>query len=117
MGEGGEKYVRRVRNSVESNPAPTVTCGNQRINFGYHTEMRAGTRHAVPKVEVSQSDIVFAGYGINAPERGWNDYANVDVKGKTVVVLVNDPDWKQPLGQGDFEGRAMTYYGRWTYKR
>src|SRR3546814_6993689 len=48
--------------------------------------------------------------------RGWNDYANVDVKGKTVVVLVNDPDWQQPLGQGDFEGRAMTYYGRWTYK-
>src|SRR3546814_11710865 len=78
--------------------------------------MMAGTRHAVPKVEVSQSDIVFAGYGINAPERGWNDYANVDVKGKTVVVLVNDPDWPQPLGQGDFEGRAMTYYGCWTYK-
>jgi Zn-dependent M28 family amino/carboxypeptidase len=59
---------------------------------------------------------VFVGYGINAPEKGWNDYAGLDVKGKTVIVLVNDPDWQSPGLDGLFDGKAMTYYGRWTYK-
>jgi Zn-dependent M28 family amino/carboxypeptidase len=59
---------------------------------------------------------VFVGYGINAPEKGWNDYAGLDVKGKTVVVLVNDPDWQTKEAKGEFNGRAMTYYGRWSYK-
>ncbi|HVJ00613.1 MAG TPA: M28 family metallopeptidase, partial [Sphingomonas sp.] len=69
-----------------------------------------------PRTEVKDSDVVFVGYGINAPERGWNDYAGVDVKGKTVVILINDPDWQNPRLDGPFGGRAMTYYGRWTYK-
>ena len=68
------------------------------------------------KTAVANSEMVFVGYGINAPERGWNDYAGVDVKGKTVVILVNDPDWQATGLDGDFNGRAMTYYGRWTYK-
>src|SRR5690606_32267148 len=59
---------------------------------------------------------VFVGYGINAPEKGWNDYAGVDVKGKTVVILINDPDWQTKEAKGEFNGHAMTYYGRWTYK-
>src|SRR3546814_224590 len=96
-GESWYQDVPLVEITATSKPALTVTGGDQRLTFAYQTDMMAGTRHAVPKVEVSQSDIVFAGYGINAPERGWNDYANVDVKGKTVVVLVNDPDWQQPL--------------------
>ena len=61
------------------------------------------------------NEVVFVGYGINAPEYHWNDYAGVDVKGKTVIVLVNDPGFTS----GDksfFNGQAMTYYGRWTYK-
>src|SRR3546814_20698426 len=53
---------------------------------------------------------------INAPERGWNDDAGVDVTGKTVVILVNDPDWETAGSDGPFDGHAMTYYGRWTYK-
>ena len=64
---------------------------------------------------VSDSDLVFVGYGVVAPEYGWNDYADLDVKGKTVVMLVNDPGF----ASGDetlFKGNAMTYYGRWTYK-
>lgn len=65
---------------------------------------------------IAGSDLVFVGYGINAPERGWNDYAGVDVKGKTVVILVNDPDWQTDGLEGTFGGKAMTYYGRWTYK-
>jgi len=54
--------------------------------------------------------------GIHAPERHWDDYEGVDVRGKTVLILVNDPDWQNPLGVGAFGGAAMTYYGRWTYK-
>ncbi len=76
----------------------------------------AGTKRTTPQATVKGSPIVFAGYGIHAPERGWDDYAGLDVRGKTVLVLVNDPDWRNPVGQGAFGGRAMTYYGRWDYK-
>ncbi len=64
---------------------------------------------------LQNSPLVFVGYGINAPEYGWNDYANVDVKGKTVVMLVNDPGY-ETADSTLFEGKTMTYYGRWTYK-
>ena len=74
------------------------------------------TKRQVARATVSNSPIVFAGYGIVAPERGWNDYAGIDVHGKTVIVLVNDPDWQTPTETGTFDGRRMTYYGRWTYK-
>ncbi len=73
------------------------------------------TKHFTDSVEVKDSPLVFVGYGVVAPEYGWNDYAGLDVKGKTVVMLVNDPGY----GSGDpklFNGKAMTYYGRWTYK-
>ena len=59
---------------------------------------------------------MFVGYGIDAPERGWNDYAGVDMRGKTALILVNDPDFAADTLEGPFNGRAMTYYGRWTYK-
>ena len=75
----------------------------------------AVTRRMVDEVNVENSELVFAGYGIVAPEYNWNDYAGLDVKGKTVVVMVNDPGF----ATGDsslFTGKAMTYYGRWTYK-
>lgn len=68
-----------------------------------------------PEVSVASSDLVFVGYGVVAPEYGWNDYAGVDVTGKTVVMLVNDPGYANPES-GLFNGNAMTYYGRWTYK-
>ena len=68
-----------------------------------------------PSVSVASSDLVFVGYGVVAPEYGWDDYANVDVTGKTVVMLVNDPGYANP-DSGLFNGNAMTYYGRWTYK-
>ena len=57
---------------------------------------------------------MFVGYGVKAPERNWDDFKGVDLKGKIVVVLINDPDFE--TGEGDFGGKAMTYYGRWTYK-
>ncbi|MGE0773811.1 MAG: M28 family metallopeptidase [Sphingomonadaceae bacterium] len=104
---------------VELTATPSAlrfTGGTTPLSLDYRTDMVIGTYQVQPRVEVKASDVVFVGYGINAPERGWNDYAGTDVKGKTVVILVNDPDWQTQNLKGPFEGRAMTYYGRWTYK-
>ena len=84
-------------------------------HFAYRTDMIVGTLDGSHDIDLKDSPIVFAGYGVVAPEYDWNDYAGLDVKGKTVVVLVNDPGW----GNDDaslFKGKALTYYGRWTYK-
>jgi len=83
--------------------------------FSYGTEFVATTPEARESSSLDGSELVFVGYGIVAPEYDWNDYANVDVEGKTVVALVNDPGFitKDP---DFFQGNAMTYYGRWTYK-
>ncbi|MBU2015401.1 MAG: M28 family peptidase, partial [Alphaproteobacteria bacterium] len=95
----------------------SFTGGKNPVSTTYGPEMVIGTyRTTQPKIAVKDSPVVFVGYGINAPEKGWNDYAGVDVKGKTVIILVNDPDYETPGLTGPFNGRAMTYYGRWTYK-
>ncbi len=95
----------------------TFTGGKAPVTAAYGPEMVIGTyRTAQPHIAVKDSPVVFVGYGINAPEKGWNDYAGVDVKGKTVIILVNDPDYETTGLTGTFNGRAMTYYGRWTYK-
>jgi Zn-dependent M28 family amino/carboxypeptidase len=84
-------------------------------SLAYKTDMMAWSTRMQPQVDVKNSELVFVGYGIVAPEYGWNDYKNVDVKGKTVVMFVNDPGFA--TGDGKlFTGKAMTYYGRWTYK-
>ena len=104
---------------VELTTTPTplrVTGGREPLTFDWRDDMVAVTYQVQPQVQIADSEIVFVGYGINAPERGWNDYAGVDVKGKTVIILVNDPDYQTVGNEGTFEGRAMTYYGRWTYK-
>lgn len=86
------------------------------MSFAYGDEYVIGSYRETEKTEIKQSDMVFVGHGIVAPEKGWNDYAGVDVKGKTVVVMVNDPDFESDGLDGPFGGKAMTYYGRWTYK-
>jgi Zn-dependent M28 family amino/carboxypeptidase len=86
------------------------------MSFAYGDAYVIGSYRETPKTEVKQSEMVFVGHGIVAPEKGWNDYAGVDVKGKTVVVMVNDPDFENEGLEGPFGGKAMTYYGRWTYK-
>ncbi len=86
--------------------------GNE--EFAYRTDMIINSLEAA-RSRSRNSPIVFVGYGVVAPEQNWNDYAGLDVKGKTVIVLVNDPGW----GNHDetlFKGNALTYYGRWTYK-
>jgi len=77
-------------------------------------DLAVETLYPTDHVALEDVPLVFVGYGISAPELGWDDYAGVDVKDKIAVILVNDPDFES--GQGDFGGKAMTYYGRWTYK-
>jgi Zn-dependent M28 family amino/carboxypeptidase len=97
--------------------SPLVFAGGKTpVTLDYRKDLVIATYRVTPRIDLKNSDVVFVGYGVNAPERGWNDYAGVDVKGKTVVILVNDPDWQMSGKDGLFEGRAMTYYGRWTYK-
>lgn len=78
------------------------------------TDFVASTRRELDTLSLKNSPLVFAGFGVVAPEYGWNDYKNLDVKGKTVVVLVNDPGFKAEKKL--FKGDTMSYYGRWTYK-
>ena len=113
------KYLQPVSLvSIEADPASARMSfklnGQDRL-VTYASEMVAGTRRVIKESRVEDSDVVFVGYGIVAPEYGWNDYADVDVKGKTVLILVNDPGFATQ-NAALFKGNAMTYYGRWTYK-
>jgi Zn-dependent M28 family amino/carboxypeptidase len=92
-----------------------VAEGGKVEKFAYRGDTIVGSLQQKPDVQVTDSAIVFAGYGVVAPEYQWDDYAGIDVKGKTVVVLVNDPGWGNH-DAGLFKGDAMTYYGRWPYK-
>jgi len=85
------------------------------ISLVYADEYVAGTLQVTESIDISESELVFVGYGIVAPEYGWDDYAGVDMTGKTAVILVNDPGYAT-LNDDLFTGFAMTYYGRWTYK-
>jgi Zn-dependent M28 family amino/carboxypeptidase len=99
----------------------TVAKGDATQTFTWADDVVAWTKHVANGASVEASDIIFAGYGIEAPEFNWNDFKDVDVKGKTIIVLVNDPPVPNPanaakLDPKTFGGDAMTYYGRWTYK-
>ena len=105
--------VETTADEASASMVATVGGAAQTLKFG--TDMVIGTRTGKPQVDIKDSQLVFIGYGVDAPEQKWNDYAGVDVKGKTVVMLVNDPGFHA----GDtklFDGKRMTYYGRWTYK-
>jgi Zn-dependent M28 family amino/carboxypeptidase len=94
----------------------TVSGGAKPLSFAFGDQYVATSYRVTPTTKVENSPLVFVGYGINAPELGWNDYAGVDMKGKTAVILVNDPDYAMEGQDGPFKGRRMTYSGRWTYK-
>jgi len=98
-----------------------ISIGGKHNNLKPLEDYVAVSRRFVREVNVKNSDIVFVGYGVVAPEFGWDDYKNVDVKGKTILMLINDPAVPDPnnpemLDASMFKGNAMTYYGRWTYK-
>ncbi|MGP1354619.1 MAG: M28 family metallopeptidase [Parasphingopyxis sp.] len=94
----------------------SYTADGETTELAYGSEVVIGTRRVVPELAIEDAELVFVGYGINAPERGWNDYEGVDMTNRIAVILVNDPDFESPASEGLFDGRAMTYYGRWTYK-
>jgi Zn-dependent M28 family amino/carboxypeptidase len=99
----------------------TIAKGAVRQTFKWRDEVVAWSRHVEENAAIADSEVVFAGYGVEAPEFNWDDFKDVDVKGKTIMVLVNDPAVPDPadpskLDARVFGGNAMTYYGRWTYK-
>jgi len=99
----------------------TFTKGPRKQTLKWADEVVAWTKHVADGASIANTDVVFAGYGVEAPEYNWNDFKDADVKGKTIIVLVNDPAVPDPanpakLDPNVFKGDAMTYYGRWTYK-
>jgi Zn-dependent M28 family amino/carboxypeptidase len=117
-------YIQKVPmvGITATNTAPlTVSSAAARRTFKWKDEVVAWTKHVADGASIADSDIIFAGYGVTAPEFDWDDFKGVDVKGKTIMVFVNDPQVPDPadsskLDQKTFNGKAMTYYGRWTYK-
>ena len=107
-------YVQKVPLAgITPAPRASFTAGGKTIDLTFPTDYVSVSRRYVPQTTVKDSEVVFVGYGVVAPEFGWDDYKGVDVRGKTIVMLINDP----PLpDEKMFRGKAMTYYGRWTYK-
>ena len=87
--------------------------GKKKATLRYPEDVVVWTARATDMVEIKKAEYVFCGFGINAPEYGWNDYDGIDVKGKIVIAMVNDPGY---YDANLFRGRNMTYYGRWLYK-
>ena len=113
----GDSYLMPVNltgvNLVVDQSSFDLSVNGEELELAYPSDVVYGTTRQVDAVSFQDSDLVFVGYGVNAPEYDWNDY-KIDVKGKTVVMLINDPGFE--LKGTEFNGKAMTYYGRWTYK-
>lgn len=110
----GDSFLQQVPLvSIEADANMALSIGGK--DYQYKKDMVMGTSRISAKESIKDSELVFVGYGVNAPEYKWNDYEGLDVKGKTVVMLVNDPGFATKNPEL-FTGDAMTYYGRWTYK-
>ena len=116
-------YVQKVPLvGITPSPAPLVfRKGNEEQRLEWKDDVVAWSKHVADTAAVDNSELVFVGYGVVAPEFNWDDYKGLDVRGKTLVMLVNDPPVPDPANPSEldpktFGGRAMTYYGRWTYK-
>ena len=116
-------YVQAVPlvGATATDVSVSYRAGAHRADLAFPGEAVVWTKRFVAEINVADSDLVFVGYGVVAPEYGWDDFKGVDVRGKTIVMLVNDPPVRDPkdpsrLDDKMFKGAAMTYYGRWTYK-
>jgi Zn-dependent M28 family amino/carboxypeptidase len=116
-------YIQKVPLvGITPTPAPLVLKkGSRRQTLKWKDDVVAWTKHVAETASLDDSELVFVGYGVVAPEFSWDDYKGLDVKGKTLVMLVNDPPVPDPANASEldpktFGGKAMTYYGRWTYK-
>ena len=115
---GQRQWTQRVpllQSEIAGDPIVTIqnAGGGMRLTQGNEISVRA-PQNGQNQIRIDNAPLVFVGYGVSAPERSWDDFKGQDVRGKVIVVLVNDPDFEG--GEGDFGGKAMTYYGRWTYK-
>lgn len=115
---GWTQVVPLVRTKVEGGTL-SATAGGKAMPLVQGRDVYVSTIRGVDRIRIQNAPMVFVGYGVNAPERQWDDFKGVDLRGKVVVFLVNDPDFSatpdEPVA-GKFGGRRMTYYGRWTYK-
>ncbi|HEX8076435.1 MAG TPA: hypothetical protein VF511_01365, partial [Chthoniobacterales bacterium] len=115
-------YIQEVPLAgIVTTPAASFTVGDKKTELKFPEDYVASSARLQPEIKAENTDIVFVGYGVVAPEFGWDDYKDVDVRGKTILMLINDPAIPDPadaakLDPKMFKGNAMTYYGRWTYK-
>lgn len=118
--DGQWVQVAHLSRTRQDGPATiTATVGGVTRTLERGPQILVSSDRPVDHVTVTNAPVVFAGYGVDAPERGWDDFKDVDVRGKIILVIVNDPDFGAPEGHpvsGRFDGNAMTFYGRWTYK-
>jgi Zn-dependent M28 family amino/carboxypeptidase len=116
------RYIQDVPLAgIKSQPTMSFVAGDKTIKPNYPDDFVASSARLQPEIKIDNSNVVFVGYGVVAPEYGWDDYKSVDVHGKTLLMLVGDPPIPDPqdpskLDGKMFKGKAMTYYGRWTYK-
>ncbi len=111
--------VPLLHTQLENNAPLRIDVGTKRIEWTLGQQYYASTLRPDDHAVIASAPMVFVGYGVSAPERGWDDFKGVDLKGKIAVMLVNDPDFEATASDkvaGKFGGKAMTYYGRWTYK-
>ena len=115
-------YVQEVPLAgIKSEPRMSFTVGDKTTELKYPDDFVASSARLQPEIKVNNSDLVFVGYGIVAPEYGWDDYKDANVRGKTILMLINDPAIPDPKDSSKldgkmFKGKAMTHYGRWIYK-
>jgi Zn-dependent M28 family amino/carboxypeptidase len=116
---GWTQSVPMIRTQLKDPINVTVRQAGQTVKLADPADIYLGSVRPVEKVHIADAPMVFVGYGVNAPERNWDDFKGVDLHGKIIVMLVNDPDFEATPGEavaGKFGGKTMTYYGRWTYK-
>lgn len=112
---GWTQTVPLVRAQMDGPVSASIDVAGRHRALPNGEDITVQSLQPVARVHVDKAPMVFVGYGIAAPERHWDDYKGADLRGKVAVVLVNDPDFETPQA-GAFDGRAITYYGRWTYK-
>ena len=114
----GDRWFQEVpmtETTADPGTVLKIQQGQASRDLVFGTDMVIGTRSGQPEIKIDNSELVFVGYGVDAPEQNWNDYTGQDWKGKTVVMFVNDPGFHTDDAKL-FDGKRMTYYGRWTYK-
>lgn len=116
--DGSRAWTQDVilkRSTMDDDPLLFINIGGERVAMVQDRDLAVRSPvNGMAEVKLDDVPLIFVGYGTHAPERNWSDFKDLDVAGKVIVALVNDPDFES--GEGDFGGEAMTYYGRWTYK-